>query len=86
MSARSMIIAIVLFAGLSVANDIVYQRQIPQSNPYGTQGSALGTIAAAASIPDQQRQATTGFWLREGAVALLTVVLLFAFSGVESRR
>lgn len=85
MSLRSFLIALILLVGLTFANYMVYQRQVPQANPYA-QGSTLGSIAAAASVPDQQSRAIGGFWWREAGAVLITGVLLFAFSGAVQRR
>jgi len=73
---RLAIIALILFAGLTVANVVVYRREMAGlQNPYAVPTTAVGAVVGSAVAHDAAQTALRNVWLREaGALALVGVL------------
>lgn len=83
---RLAIIALVLLVGLTVANIMVYQREMRglQSSYSGATGP-VGAVVGAAVAQDATRNAARDAWLRQVAAFALTGVLWFSIARTRAK-
>jgi hypothetical protein len=73
---RLALIALVLFAGLTAGNVVIYQREMAGiQNPYTAPTTPVGAAIGSAVAQDASRAALRNAWLREGGAAVLVGVL-----------
>jgi len=81
-------IAVVLFAGLTIGNIVVYQREMAGlQNPYTAPTTPVGAVVGSAIAQDASQVAIRNAWLREaGAVVLVAGLwLVIARAGQKPR-
>lgn len=86
---RLAVIAFILFAGLTVGNVIVYQREMAGlQNPYAVPSTAVGGIVGTAVAHDAAQTALRNAWLREAGALIVVGVLWWAIgrTTVETSR
>jgi hypothetical protein len=81
-SKRSILLALILFLGLSLAN-LIYskERLAVVNNPYSSGGSAAGSILSAAAAGDRVARERTLFILREIAALGISGALFALLPG-----
>jgi hypothetical protein len=86
-SKRSILLSIILFLGLSLANVIYSKERLAiVNNPYGAGGSVVGSVLSASAAGDRVARERTLFILREIAALGISAVLFAVFSGRSTRR
>lgn len=73
---RLAVIALILFAGLTAGNVIVYRREMAGlQNPYAVPTTVVGAVIGSAVARDAAQTALRNAWLREGGALVLAGVL-----------
>jgi len=81
-SARGILLAVILFLALSLANLIYFKARLAiVNNPYGSSGSVLGNIVSAAATGNRADRERTRFVTREVAALVVSIGVLLVFSG-----
>jgi hypothetical protein len=78
---RLAIIAIIMFAGLTAGNIVVYQRDTAGlRNPYAAPATPPEAVVASAAAQDVSQNALRNAWLREAGAVVLVGVLWVTIS------